>query len=458
MMEDWVTLLTVIGGIIAIIVFLCGLIKFILEKKKKLEKYYTTIWKNSLLLKPEEVLGDRPFYKYYYERDEDKKIKEAIESKKNVLVIGCPLAGKTRAVYQAFNTLKKSYSVLIPKCVEINQEDFLFPVNLKFLRPKIVFIDDLHRFVEQQNFEKLFRDSMEKSGFIVATCRSEMEYKKAKNKMLGQGMDLETVFGENIVKLENISKNDGKKIAKEVEIPWDKVEFNGTVGSVFMRLSEMKKRFEECENIEKIILRGIRNLYICGIYKERQVFPLEWIKTITKKEGLEGRDFEWTGWLENLNDKEFITLEKDNVRAEEAYLEYVVKPASQISNPEIFKETQSVFSGSPDALFMLGNKAQDTGDISLEKASYMKIAIKAYEDVLKTYTLKHSKIDYAATQNNLGNAYRTLAEVEDKAGNCEKAVKAYDESLKVFTKEKFPEVYPVIESNRRRLLDFSGRG
>jgi len=40
MMEDWVTLLTVIGGIIAIIVFLCGLIKFILEKKKKLENEF----------------------------------------------------------------------------------------------------------------------------------------------------------------------------------------------------------------------------------------------------------------------------------------------------------------------------------------------------------------------------------------------------------------------------------
>ena len=61
---------------------------------------------------------------------------------------------------------------------------------------------------------------------------------------------------------------------------------------------------------------------------------------------------------------------------------------------------------------------------------------------------------YAMTQNNLGSAYRRLAEVEAKAENCKKGIKAYEEALKVFTKEEFPEVYPVVERNLRTTRAF----
>jgi len=47
----------------------------------------------------------------------------------------------------------------------------------------------------------------------------------------------------------------------------------------------------------------------------------------------------------------------------------------------------------------------------------------------------------------LENAYQTLAEVEDKAGNCKKAIQAFKEALSVYTKEEFPEVYRIIEIN-----------
>lgn len=44
-------------------------------------------------------------------------------------------------------------------------------------------------------------------------------------------------------------------------------------------------------------------------------------------------------------------------------------------------------------------------------------------------------MQYAMTQNG------TLAKVEDKAGNCNKAIQAFKEALRVYTKEEFPEVY-----------------
>jgi len=54
----------------------------------------------------------------------------------------------------------------------------------------------------------------------------------------------------------------------------------------------------------------------------------------------------------------------------------------------------------------------------------------------------------------LGNAYRTLAEVKDKAENCQRAIKAYEEALRVFTKEEFPEIYSLVANNFKNLLDF----
>jgi tetratricopeptide (TPR) repeat protein len=56
-------------------------------------------------------------------------------------------------------------------------------------------------------------------------------------------------------------------------------------------------------------------------------------------------------------------------------------------------------------------------------------------------------MDYAATQNNLGNAYRTLGEVDDKAGNCKQAIRSYQEALKIRTLERFPMDYAATHNN-----------
>jgi hypothetical protein len=56
-------------------------------------------------------------------------------------------------------------------------------------------------------------------------------------------------------------------------------------------------------------------------------------------------------------------------------------------------------------------------------------------------------------ENNLGDAYCTLAEVEDKSENCRRAIEAYREALKVFTKEEFPEIHPGVERNLKIILD-----
>jgi len=424
-----------------IIVILVPLIGFLYHRYRKHKAYYEIIWKKSSWLKPRELLKERPFNKYYYQRPEDNLIREGLNNKKNVLIMGRPLSGKSRAAYQALTNLNKPHNVIIPRCTDINLETFVFPKCLSFWRPRTILIDDLHRFVEQQNFEHLFRIAIENNVTIVATCRSGMEHKKVKNKMLDRNIDLETIFGRNTIELGRVSEDVGKEIANKVGVIWGDVIFDETVGSIFMRLAEMEKRFIQCNDIEKTILRVIRNLYICGIYEANQIFPLNWIKILAKNCGLEGKDFHWTSWLDNLKDKEFITLEKDKVRAEEIYLEYIIKPQGEMLNLDLFEEMIGTFSGVPDALFRLGNRAYEIGTIRLEKAAYMKIAIKSFEEALKVRTLERFPMQYAITQINLGNAYRTLAEVEDKAENCKRAIKAHEESLIVFTLERFPKYY-----------------
>jgi hypothetical protein len=41
-------------------------------------------------------------------------------------------------------------------------------------------------------------------------------------------------------------------------------------------------------------------------------------------------------------------------------------------------------------------------------------------------------------QNNLGAAYRSLAEVRERGANLTKAINAYEEALKIYTAERYP--------------------
>jgi len=143
----------IILGIIGILLAIAGIIAgiavpIILKRRKILNSIYDVKWKSTTKLKPKEVMGERGsqktgFRDYYSSRPEDDLILAKIESRENVLIVGPPLAGKTRAAYQAFKRLNKTHNVIIPRCDVINLETFLVPKNWKFWRPRILFLDDL---------------------------------------------------------------------------------------------------------------------------------------------------------------------------------------------------------------------------------------------------------------------------------------------------------------------------
>ena len=446
---------TIILGVIGILLAIAvPLAAFIYKRRKLLNSIYDVKWKSTAKLKPNEVMGERGsprtgFRDYYSEREEDDLILAKIESRENVLIVGSPLAGKTRAAYQAFKKLSKPHDVIIPKCDDITPETFLVPRNWKLWRSRILFLDDLHKFVEKKGFERLLRAFLDSDILIVATCRSGIGYKKIEAKIGGGDIDPTMIFGGSGIELKTITEEEGEKIADAVNILWADVKFNfnGTVGSIFLPLREMEIRFGQCAREEKTILRAIKMLFDSGIYKEKQFFPLDWIKITCSNKGLEGEDYEWSNWLERLKEKEFVKLKADGLWVEEVYLEDIVKLETEETKLQVLEVMSGVFADVPEAIFLLGNKAWDTGTVELEKAEFMKIAIEAYEEVLEVYTCDRFPKDYAQTKNNLGATYKTLAEVEGKAENCKRAIEAYEEALKVRTCDRYPMDYGMTQNN-----------
>ncbi|MEM1170697.1 MAG: CHAT domain-containing protein, partial [Cyanobacteria bacterium P01_H01_bin.35] len=81
-----------------------------------------------------------------------------------------------------------------------------------------------------------------------------------------------------------------------------------------------------------------------------------------------------------------------------------------------------------------------------DKAENLENAIAAFHLVLEVHTEKDFPIDWATTQNNLGNAYRDRIR-GDKAENLENAIAASNLALSVRTKEDFPVEWATTQNN-----------
>ena len=443
--------ITTIGILIAIIGILASIlivvIPSIYKTKRKMNALYEIIWKKSSKLKLNELLGIRGdpkhgFYKYHFQREEDKLIQKEIEDNKNILIIGNPLAGKSRAIYHSLITLKKPYDVIVPKLVDINLEDFRIPFRFTFWRKRVIVFDDLNKFADKQNFLHLLQEFIKINTIIIASCRSGPEYEK-----LCVKMEKELLVFDNTIKIPKVSGDQGIEIAQQVGINMPE-RFDGNIGSLFINLDAMKDRYKRCSHIEKGIMRSIKRLYYGGIYREREIFSITKIKILCNiKEEIDKKNYEWIELLKGLQTKGFIVKnQKGDIWIEEVYIDFVVE--DEILQLDNFNDLMDIFIKDPETLFELGNKACDVAEISVQKKEYILIAIKSYKKVLKLRTPDDRfPMNYAATQNNLGTAYQILAEAKDKPENCQLAVKAFQEALKVYTPDRFPMDYAMTQNN-----------
>ena len=415
-------------------------------KRAKIRKYYSVVWKKSKSLKPREVLRIRGnkaqgYDPYYYERPVDISILEKIAAGENVIVVGAPLAGKTRTVYQVFKRLRNC-EVIIPKDVNIDTEDFLTPRSFTPWRKKILFLDDLNKYTVFQNLSHLLNDFAAQKVVIVATCRSGPELEGVKK-------TLEQYFSslfQHQVDVGKIERNKAEKIAREAEREMPKT-FDGNVGSIFLPLDTMKDRYNnKCDEIQKCILRSIKRLYLAGIIEERETFSRDRVKRVcTENDKIDLRGYEWTKHFDQIQKFGLIVVESELIKTEETYIENIIEPEIDIFAN--LREMLAVFSNDPEALFKIGDRADDIGDVDINIASYKKIAIMAYKKALEFWTLDQSKENHAMTMTHLGIAYRSFSQVENKAENCRLAIKAFDEALKVYTPNRFPIQYAATLNN-----------
>lgn len=418
---DLTLLLTIIGITLSILIPLTG---YYFKKRKELKNYYSLIWKSASKLTPKDFLGERPFEKTYFKRGVDEFLSESLKKQNNALIVGPPLSGKTRAVY---NYLKSQGHLAVLATRSIDMPSFEFPDDYKFHKRKIIFIDDFQNFIEKQDkFSMLFKTAKEKKIPVIATCHSGKEFVKAKNKLIEQNLDIDVIFGNNIYEINKVSVEEAKSFTEQLGVKWDNIKFNGTIGSIFMRLSEMERRYEQCDTIEKTILRILRSLYICGVYEDNCNFKTEWIKKLASGYELYGKDFEWIGWLKNLEDREFIQVAKrDKVWAEDAYLEYIVKPEAEITNREVFEDVIEIFDNDTVALQMAGERAYDTGNASVHILAYMKLAIMAFEKILKLVDASANPRLFVKANYYCGMSYGSLSKVENTKENCLRSIGYY---------------------------------
>ena len=93
---------------------------------------------------------------------------------------------------------------------------------------------------------------------------------------------------------------------------------------------------------------------------------------------------------------------------------------------------------------------RESGTARLEEA------VAAYREALKEWTRERVPLDWAVTQNNLGNALATLGERESGTARLEEAVAAYREALKERTRERVPLEWATTQNNLGNALQRLG--
>jgi tetratricopeptide (TPR) repeat protein len=417
-------------------------ISFLFRRREAHKSYYSVTWKLSKYLKPSDLLGERPYPEYYYQRNVDHQIIGALRDHRNILIIGPSLAGKSRTIFETLKRSKEPFDILIPICREINSDTFVLPLRARFWRKGVVILDDLQRFVEQRGFERLVREVFNRGYIIVASSRTGKSFEIVKGKFAEQGLDLNSLFDECQIEIPPIDEATAKKVALNTERDWNRIQFNGTIGSIFMKLSEMETRFISAPDEEKVILRVIKKLYTCGIFYDRGIFPIDRIRRMVPD-----NDTVWNRSLEELQLKEFIKVSKTSIIIEPAYIEEIITPFPETELLDLCRELAEMFNNDPKVLLRIANRLKDYGKDDLQITDFMKEAIILYRKVLNQYSSVINSDDYAMTLVDLGNAFRILAEVENMAGNCRLAIEAYNEALTIFTVDRFPTDYAMTQVN-----------
>jgi len=386
------------------------------------------------------ALSDSGFNDYYYEREQDGQMREAIASGSNVIVLGEPLSGKTRAVLEALRSLPDSSDVAVLK--EADFSNFAIPFHARRRwNGEIIVLDDIDRLATRPGFLDALEALVKRHAVLIATCSSGQAHEDKLSQAL---RSWESEFRARI-RFEQVSRAVAREISTDagIELP---DHFYGPIGSIFLPLAALQAEYRLCTREEKWILKILRNLHISGAASLREGMPKELLgEVISAPTGPQLTGKELRTALDDLGKRGLLREADGMLQCEETFLERVVESSVDIA--EAITQLVPIFRGKGSILFQMGSTALDKALIDIEVVRLSRAAITAFEEVVTIHTRDAFPMGYAATQNNLGIAYRTLAQVEDKANNCRAAITACEEALTIRTRDAFPMDYAMTQNN-----------
>jgi tetratricopeptide (TPR) repeat protein len=437
---------TVVGTIIGVIMLVLYLVHRNAEEKKRRHAYFEVIWRHAGDLTPGEVLGARGdpnhgFHDYYYSRDIDEALQRQLDEGKNTIVIGRPLAGKTRAIYQALKSLGDTVVVTIPRLTDIDPTQFEIPKNTTNTPREIVLFDDIGKFLDRPGCQQLLRECVRRKCLILATCwESQWE-------ALRQRLESEAgLHFSGCEELGIISEQEARDIAARTGKPAPH-HFDGKIGSIFLELDEMKRRFrEDCGPEEREYLKAVSRLYQAGVYAGRELFDPHKVRTVAENlHELKGELPRWRSWQDKLMKLGFCERQEKGLHLEEAYLSEVVN--EDFKGLADLRSLLGVFRSDPSVALSIGYTASERSLVLRETEAYTNLAVDAYATALDNLTHTSDPKKFAWIQASLGIAYANLANVRDVAENCELAIGALRRALEFYSFEDYPTNYAMTQHN-----------
>lgn len=255
------------------------------------------------------------FDEYYFNNLESKNILQSLKEKKNILIIGKPKAGKTRAAYEAIKKLDEFNVIKFRETlIEISDiPDRIFKGKI------VIFIDDVNKYFKNLDLTELIAKLKDKSDkfIIVGTSRSGEEC-KVTQEVLG-----DYIIDFNIIKLNDITENEASNIVRNTHTDVKLDEFDGSIGSLFLGNKDMKRRFDHLEEVSKILFKMIKLLNIIGVFSPaKQILETLYLNELRRQEMKSNLMFESS--LKHLKNNSFINLQNNNITPlHDSYLEFL---------------------------------------------------------------------------------------------------------------------------------------
>ena len=435
------------------------------EEINQIRNNFSVIWENTSDLIPVEILGlDRGskqggYNEFYQSRDEDTELDRIMSnifnesrnecSPRHILIKGPPLSGKSRLVYEWFQNQRK-IDILIPKYDTIDNTLYTLPHNSKITNKKIVYLDDINLYMKNKKFIPFFKQLISNVGLvIVSTCRSGFEFEKLLDMLLkDHQIDIEHIFKQ--MEMKSINEDLAKKIAEEMNIDWNDVEFNGTIGSIPLKLNEMRRRYNHEISIKaKTLLKILKYIQLTGMLFFKNLYQIELIKTISKLDRFELnlKSYQLNNLFEELEKWEFIIkYDRDFILIDSVYTERIIDPEMEISLSD-YKKLKLIFAGNIPILMLLAHHLENISrNLIRNKIDYLLEIVSIYIGIIESKEVKNEGL-IASIGKELGDIYYSLAWLIDTKKYLLKSISSYKQSLLYFSLEEFPLDFAMLNYN-----------